>query len=138
MNEQEQQEQQLGGEAAKVDKLFKENMGRLLGVFKGNEAFNKAKITNSETANIIEELLAEKKEEAKKQFKERASKLIQSKVEFDAFVKAKEKEILDAITAKKKEFNKQIQETFAFLENVDKLRDEYISSLKESEPEKEA
>lgn len=137
MNEQEQ-EQQLGGEAAKVDKLFKENMGRLLGVFRGGEAFTKPKITNSETASIIEELLAERKEEAKQQFKERASKLIQSKVEFDAFVKAKEKEILDAITAKKKEFNKQIQETFAFLENVDKLREEYISSLKESEPEKEA
>jgi hypothetical protein len=97
-----------------------------------------AKVDLNETASIIEELLADKKEEAKKQFKERASKLIQSKVEFDAFVKAKEKEILDAITAKKKEFNKQIQETFAFLENVDKLRDEYISSLKESEPEKEA
>jgi hypothetical protein len=34
--------------------------------------------------------------------------------------------------------NKLKQIIFAFLENVDKLREEYISSLKESEPEKEA
>ena len=34
--------------------------------------------------------------------------------------------------------NKLKQIIFAFLENVDKLREEYISSLKESEPDKEA
>lgn len=120
---------QEGGEAGKVDKRFAANMQRLVAIFKGETAFKKVSIPNAESAAIIEELMSEEREAAKKSFKEKAARLIKSKVEFDKFVKQKEKELQDAITNKKKEFNKEMEECFSLLENIDKLKEDYLSSL---------
>ena len=133
MEEEVKQPQQEGGESGKVDKQFTANIQKLVAIFKGDGAFKKVSIPNAESAAIIEELMAEEREEAKKSFKEKAAKLIKSKVEFDKFVKQKEKELQDAITNKKKEFNKEMNECFSLLENVDKLKEDYLSSLTPAE-----
>lgn len=133
MEEEVKQPQQEGGESGKVDKQFTANIQKLVAIFKGESAFKKVTIGNAESAGIIEELMAEERELAKKSFKEKAAKLIKSKVEFDKFVKQKEKELQDAITNKKKEFNKEMNECFSLIENVDKLKEEYVSSLTPSE-----
>lgn len=133
MEEEVKQPQQEGGESNKVDKRFNENLQKLVAIFKGEQVFKKTAIPNSESAAIIEELMAEEREAAKKAFKEKAGKLIKSKVEFDKFVKQKEKELQDAITNKKKDFNKEMEECFSLLENVNKLKDDYFSSLSTEE-----
>jgi hypothetical protein len=133
MEEEVKQPQQEGGEAGKVEKRFTANMQKLVAIFKGEGAFKKVSIPNGESAAIIEELMAEERELAKKSFKEKAAKLIKSKVEFDKFVKQKEKELQDAIVNKKKDFNKEMEECFSLLENIDKLKEEYVSSLTSSE-----
>lgn len=133
MEEEVKQPQQEGGEANKVDKKFNENIQKLVAVFKGDQVFKRVSIPNGQAADIIEELMAEEREAAKKAFKEKAAKLIKSKVEFDKFVKQKEKELQDAITNKKKEFNKEMDECFGLLENVNKLKEDYFSSLSTTE-----
>lgn len=133
MEEEVKQPQQEGGEASKVEKRFTANIQKLVAIFKGDGAFKKVSIPNGESAAIIEELMSEERELAKKSFKEKAAKLIKSKVEFDKFVKQKEKELQDAIVNKKKDFNKEMEECFSLLENIDKLKEEYVSSLTPSE-----
>lgn len=133
MEEEVKQPQQEGGEAGKVEKRFTANMQKLVAIFKGDGAFKKVSIPNGESAAIIEELMAEEREAAKKSFKEKAAKLIKSKVEFDKFVKQKEKELQDAIVNKKKDFNKEMEECFSLLENIDKLKEDYFTSLTPTE-----
>lgn len=129
----EEEVKQEGGEANKVDKRFTANMQKLVAIFKGEGVFKKVSIPNGESAAIIEELMAEEREAAKKSFKEKAARLIKSKVEFDKFVKQKEKELQDAITNKKKDFNKEMEECFSLLENIDKLKEDYFTSLTPTE-----
>ena len=118
---------QEGGD--KVAKQYEANIAKLVALMSGSQVFKKPKVKTSEVANIIEELVAERTENIKKEFKEKASKLIDAKVEFDRFVKQKEKEFQDAITNKKKEFNKEMDSVFNLLESIDEIKKSYEASL---------
>lgn len=118
---------QEGGD--KVAKQYEANIAKLVALMSGSQVFKKPKVKTSEVDNIIEELVAERTENIKKEFKEKASKLIDAKVEFDRFVKQKEKEFQDAITNKKKEFNKEMDSVFNLLESIDEIKKSYEASL---------
>ena len=116
-------------EGDKVSKQFDGNIKKLVALFNGEKAFKKAKVANSDIKTIIEELTKEKKEALVKEFKEKASKLLTSKVEFDKFVVQKEKELKDAIVNKKKDFNKEMSDCFQLVESIDNLTAEYSKSF---------
>jgi molecular chaperone GrpE (heat shock protein) len=113
----------------KVAKQYEANIAKLVALMSGSQVFKKPKVKTGDVAAIIEELVAERTENIKKEFKEKASKLIDAKVEFDKFVKQKEKEFQDAITNKKKEFNKEMDSVFGLLESIDEIKKNYESSL---------
>ncbi len=113
----------------KESKKFDSNIKKLVALFKGEKAFKKPRIPNSDISTIIEELTKETKEKLVKDFKEKASKLLTSKVEFDKFVIAKQKEMDTAIQNKKKEFNKEMEECFQIIENIDNLTKDYANSF---------
>lgn len=116
-------------EGDKVSKKFDGNIKKLVALFNGDKAFKKAKVANSDIKSIIEELTKEKKEALIKEFKDKASKLLTSKVEFDKFVSQKEKELKEAIVNKKKEFNKEMEDCFQLVENIDNLASDYAKSF---------
>ena len=113
----------------KVAKQYEANIAKLVALMSGPQVFKKPKVKAGDVAAIIEELVAERTDSIKKEFKEKASKLIDAKVEFDKFVKQKEKEFQDAITNKKKEFNKEMDSVFGLLESIDEIKKNYESSL---------
>ena len=116
-------------EGDKISKKFDGNIKKLVALFNGDKAFKKAKVPNSDIKTIIEELTKEKKEGLVKEFKEKASKLLTSKVEFDKFVTQKEKELKEAIVNKKKDFNKEMDDCFQLIENIENLTSEYLKSF---------
>lgn len=116
-------------EGNKVSQKFDGNIKKLVALFSGDKAFKKVKVANSDIKTIIEELTKESREKLVKDFKERASKLLTSKVEFDKFVILKEKELKEAIINKKKDFNKEMEECFQLVENIDNLTSEYSKSF---------
>jgi Rps23 Pro-64 3,4-dihydroxylase Tpa1-like proline 4-hydroxylase len=116
-------------EGDKVSKKFDGNIKKLVALFNGDKAFKKAKVANSDIKTIIEELTKEKKEALVKEFKEKASKLLTSKVEFDKFVSQKEKELKEAVVNKKKDFNKEMEDCFQLIENIDNLAADYSKSF---------
>ncbi len=113
----------------KESKKFDANIKKLVALFNGEKAFKKPKVANKDVNNIIEELTKENKEKLVKDFKEKASKLLTSKVEFDKFVVAKQKEMEQAIQNKKKEFNKEMADCFQIIENIDKLTSDYTTAF---------
>ncbi len=115
----------------KVAKKFEQNVKKLVALFSGEKAFKKAKVANSEVSEIIAELTKERKEGLIKDFKDKAGKLLTSKVEFDKFVSQKQKELEQAILNKKKEFNKEMDDCFQIVENIDSLQKEYAKSFEE-------
>lgn len=118
---------------SKVEKRYSSNLQKLISLLGGEEPSKVAKVNvpNSEVAMIVEELLKERKTEVIALFKQRASDLLNKKVEFDKFVKQKQKELENAILDKKKEFTKQMEECFALVENIDALHTEYTNSLQD-------
>lgn len=129
MEEQVKQTENPGEQNDKVSKKYDSNIKKLVALFNGEEAFKKEKVGNTELAGIIAELTKEKKEGLIKSFKEKATKLLTSKVEFDKFVSAKEAEFKQAIVNKKKEFNTEMEECFKLIENIDTLQKEYQTSF---------
>ncbi len=131
-------EEKQGKEARKVAEQFEKNMQSLLAVFKSNPGAlsGKNKIPNDELDGVMTELFEEETKEVREKFKVKAKNLIKSKVEFDKFLAEKKKEFENAVTNKKKEFNKEMQEAFALLGSVDKLRQDFLASSKSVEVEK--
>ncbi len=124
-------EEQQNQDGDKVAKKFDQNIKKLVALFNGEKAFKKTKVGNSEVSGIIAELTKERKESFIKDFKERAGKLLTSKVEFDKFVTTKQKELDQAISNKKKEFNKEMDDCFQIVENIDNLQKDYMKSFED-------
>ena len=104
-------EENLNKESKKIKDNYDKAMNNLVAIFKGesNLAVTK-KIPNSEIDTLINEVLKEEVEEKKKDFKERAKKLMKSKVAYEQFIKQKEQEFQKAKDEKTKEFTKEANE----------------------------
>ena len=125
-------------EGDKVSKKFDGNIKKLVALFNGEKAFKRPKVANSDIKTIIEELTKEKKEGLVKEFKEKAAKLLTSKVEFDKFVSQKEKELKEAIVNKKKDFNKEMEDCFQLIESIDGLTADYSKAFEGLNKEEES
>ena len=128
---------QQQGEGEKISKKFDANIKKLVAMFSGEKAFKSAKVPNSELNAVIEELTKERKEELIKAFKTKATGLLNSKVTFDKFVKEEEQKVKNAINNKKKEFNKEMEECFKMIENIESLTKEYTATFQSMNPEDE-
>ena len=127
---QETQEQTLGKESQKIQDNYKRAMDNLVAIFRGeaNLAINK-KIPNSEVDNLIQEVLQEEVDAKKANFKERAKKLLKSKVEYEQFIKQKEQEFQKVKDEKTKEFTKEANELIGIVESIGTLQQQYLESL---------
>ena len=127
---QETQEQTLGKESQKIQDNYKKAMDNLVAIFRGeaNLAINK-KIPNSEVDNLIQEVLQEEVDAKKANFKERAKKLLKSKVEYEQFIKQKEQEFQKVKDEKTKEFTKEANELIGIVESIGTLQQQYLESL---------
>lgn len=75
---------------------------------------------------------------AEKDFKVKAKALIKSYIAFDAFKEQQEKAFQDAMTAKKKEMNKEMKDCFAILDGVDEIKKRFLASVPKKEEKKTA
>lgn len=131
----ENQEQQEQGSEDKVGKQFDSNFKKLIALLGGEAAFRKVKIDNDETSTLVEELLKERKAEKLIEFKDKAKKLLDKKVEFDKEVKKAEEEFKNKVNTKKKEFTEEMKSLFNIVENIDELQKNYYNSIKEVQEE---
>ena len=120
----------LNKESKKIKDNYDKAMNNLVAIFKGesNLAVTK-KIPNSEIDTLINEVLKEEVEEKKKDFKERAKKLMKSKVAYEQFIKQKEQEFQKAKDEKTKEFTKEANELIGIVESIGTLQQQYLESL---------
>ena len=123
-------EENLNKESKKIKDNYDKAMGNLVAIFKGesNLAITK-KIPNSEIDTLITEVLKEEVEEKKKDFKERAKKLMKSKVAYEQFIKQKEQEFQKAKDEKTKEFTKEANELIGIVTSIGTLQQQYLESL---------
>lgn len=127
----ENQNDQVSTESNDKDsQKYESNMKKLFALFSGAQAFKKGKIANKEAGAVIEELTKERKQKMLEEFKTKASKLLDNKVLFDKFVKEETKKFEGVIIAKKKEFNKEMEELFQFVENIEELTKTYETAFK--------
>ena len=123
-------EENLNKESKKIKDNYDKAMNNLVAIFKGesNLAVTK-KIPNSEIDILINEVLKEEVEEKKKDFKEKAKKLMKSKVAYEQFIKQKEQEFQKAKDEKTKEFTKEANELIGIVESIGTLQQQYLESL---------
>lgn len=127
---QETQEQILGKESQKVQNNYKKAMSNLVAIFKGESKLETSKkIPNSEIDSLIQEVLQEEVDTKKADFKERAKKLLKSKVAYEQFIKQKEQEFQKAKDEKTKEFTKEANELIGIVESIGTLQQQYLESL---------
>lgn len=127
---QETQEQVLGKESQKVQNNYKKAMSDLVAIFKGESKLETSKkIPNSEIDSLIQEVLQEEVDTKKADFKERAKKLLKSKVAYEQFIKQKEQEFQKVKDEKTKEFTKEANELIGIVESIGTLQQQYLESL---------
>ncbi len=127
---QETQEQVLGKESQKVQDNYKKAMSNLVAIFKGESKLETSKkIPNSEIDSLIQEVLQEEVDTKKADFKERAKKLLKSKVAYEQFIKQKEQEFQKVKDEKTKEFTKEANELIGIVESIGTLQQQYLESL---------
>lgn len=120
----------------KITKRYEQNLKKLVALFRGEKAFKKGKVPNTDIQLIIEELTKERKEELVKEFKLKAAALLDKKVQFDKFVKQKEEELKNALNNKKKEFSEEMEECFKLVESIDNIVKSYSETFESiSKPE---
>ena len=124
------QEPTLNKESQKIQENYKKAMGNLVAIFKGESNLTVSKkIPNSEIDNLIQEVLQEEVNEKKQNFKDRAKKLLKSKVEYEQFIKQKEQEFQKAKDEKTKEFTREANELIGIVESIGTLQQQYLESL---------
>lgn len=113
----------------KIEKKYEQTLSKLIILFRKKKLPTSKRIPNGDIASVVDELLAERKDEELKLFKKEAGELLDSKVELDKFIKAKEEEFRKAVVAKKKEWNEKADKVFSRIENIDQLQKDYAVSL---------
>lgn len=137
MSDQEQQPIAAEDASNKIEKKFNENMRKLVALMGGEKRIpgKRNVVKNDDVSDIVEEMLAERKEAAKVKFKASAGALIEKKVEFEAFIKAEQKKLEAVILKKREEFNKEMDNLFAEVEDINTLRKNFEDTLKGNVPQ---
>lgn len=121
--------EQGGNDSNKVEKQFNELRRKFLTIFNGDEKVFRSKIPNGQVADLVNEMLKENREEVQVRLKTKGKALIIAWADFSKFEKQKKAELEKAMTDKKKEYIKQLQDFFGEIENVDTLAKEMIAAL---------
>lgn len=128
----EKQDQQQNND--KVSKRFDANMQKLAALFKGdNKSLAKKTIPNNDLDEALEELVKERKEIKFKLFKEKAHKILDGTIAFDKYVAEEKKKFDQAIINKKKEFNKEMEECFNLVADINIMVSDYKKILNRGE-----
>src|SRR5690606_5747343 len=124
-NEQETVSQENQNDNSKTEKQFKSAMNKLTAMLKGDKTVYSAKIPNSELAGIIDEMTKKRKEKAREEFSEEASKIIDEVIAHEKFVKQKQQEFNKAVSDRKNELTKKINSLTSKLENIAEIEKQY-------------
>ncbi len=125
-------EEKAKQENGKVAKRFEENTKKLLAVFNGEgnvKNLSNRKLRKDTLTIAIEELTKEMSEEKIKAFKEKAKAILVKKVEFDKFRVEQQKLMDQAVLNKMKEFNKDMDECFNLIADIETIKNDYKQSL---------
>lgn len=126
-----QQEQQNNGD--KVQKAFDANIKKLIAVLGGKEnLFPTKKIPSDSVGNLVDEMLKEQKVELAKNVKINLKEILDKKVILDKALKEEESKLAKLKEAKMKEFNDACLKVLNSIADIDKLEQNYYSSLSSS------
>jgi hypothetical protein len=123
----EQVQSQNGGED-KIEKNYSASLKKLVALLNG-QGMKKTRLKKNEIADVVAELIKEKKEKALTEFKVEAIALLDKKVEFDKEVRRLEEEFKNKVNVKKKEFTESMQNLFKKVDNIDEIEKSYEESL---------
>lgn len=113
---------------------------KLVALLGGSNNLKKVSIPNDGLGDIVKDLLKDRREAFIKDFKEKAIKLLDSKLAFDKETRVAEEQFKNTVISKKKEFSDKMKEVFSMVENMQEVEKSYYSSLeltKESEIKKD-
>lgn len=97
MSEEIKDQQEQGN---KVKKQFDKNFTTLVALMRGEANMRKPKVPNGDVQDIVEQLIAERREEVIMEFKTKAKAAIEEKIKFDQEVKKAREECEKVITEK--------------------------------------
>jgi len=120
-----------GEQAGKVDKQYQAAFKKMVALMKGHGNMKQPRLNQDEVADIVTELIQERKKTAIAEFKKEAVTILDKKMEFDKEVKRLEQEFNSKIDAKKKEFTLAMQGLFKKIESIDEIERSYENSLKD-------
>jgi len=112
-----------------VEEEFDNNFKKVLGLFRVDELLKTQKASSEDIQNLTNELLSDKKEEFKAQFKQDIKSLVENKIKFDTEVKEAEKAFKNAVITKKKEYNDEMKKLFSKIHDFDNLIKNYQENL---------
>lgn len=131
MDPTQQNQQQGGGDASKIEKKFDTAFGNMVSVFKGLKNFKPVKLKSDVVSNLVDELLEEREQEAVKKAKEKFSALIDKKLQFDKDSKKAEDDYKKLVLEKKKAFTAEIEDALQIIADIGETRKAYESTLNE-------
>lgn len=120
--QQEQSNQQSDG--SKEEKKFNDNWKKLSILFKGDPTKVK-KLSKDGMADIVDALLAEKRIALIADFKVRANKVIEAKVDFNKLEKTLRQELENKLNQKRKEINAEMVAVIGMVEGFEELVKDY-------------
>jgi len=127
MSEEIKDQQEQGN---KVKKQFDKNFTTLVALMRGEANMRKPKVPNGDVQDIVEQLIAERREEVIMEFKTKAKAAIEEKIKFDQEVKKAREECEKVITEKMKQFNDKMSSLFNLVDKIHEVEQQYYSSIK--------
>ena len=128
------QNQNQGGDNAKVEKQYSENLKKVEALVQGPQNLKLPnKVSASIASEIVSDLFAEETEELKGRIKTDLKALIIKKVAADKEIAEAEKKFAALKLEKKKDFNKAAQNLFNQIDGIGTIMSEYASALEEAD-----
>lgn len=123
-------QQDQKSDPSKEKKKFDDNILKLVAIL-GPEAVKgkRTRVKRDAMGEIIEQLLAEKKETAIKKLKTDLNALLEKKVNSDRAIEEEKKKLQKFETEQYKGFNKEAEGVFSQIEDLDNLTKEYHKAL---------
>lgn len=124
---------QQPSEENKIKKNFDNTMKKLVAIVGGEQnLFPVKKVEKDVVANIVTNLIKEKKENIEKEVKTELVSLLDKYVEFKKAVVTKEKELEQLKDNKMKEFNEAANKLFGKVDQIDEISKSYYEALNNS------
>jgi len=100
-----------------------------LAVFNGEALKPTTKVAGDSIENAIAELIEEDQKELLKEFKDGFRQILRDKIALDKVILIKQKEFNKAVVAEKKVFTQKAGKVLGLVDNIHKLRADYMNAL---------